>query len=72
MTKHFARVFPFPPQLNRLVTKPYGGEEDFMPSWLRTQLSRAYREKDKRSIIMLNRAFFKYRRTLQDQMYPEK
>ncbi|PWK16338.1 cortex morphogenetic protein CmpA [Tumebacillus permanentifrigoris] len=35
-----------------------------MPSWLKTQLSRAYREKDKRSIIMLNRAFFKYRSNL--------
>ncbi|WP_152559227.1 cortex morphogenetic protein CmpA [Tumebacillus flagellatus] len=32
-----------------------------MPSWLVTQLSRAYRERDKRSILMLNRAFFKYR-----------
>ncbi len=37
-----------------------------MPSWLRNQLIRAYRKKDKRSIVMLNRAFFKYRRNLED------
>jgi len=35
-----------------------------MPSWLRNQLTRAYREKDKRAIIMLNRAFYKYRRNV--------
>jgi hypothetical protein len=36
-----------------------------MPSWLKTQLSRAYREKDRRAILMLNRAFFKYRNNMQ-------
>jgi hypothetical protein len=35
-----------------------------MPSWLRNQLTRAFQEKDRRSIIMLNRVFYKYRRNL--------
>ncbi|WP_096180351.1 cortex morphogenetic protein CmpA [Effusibacillus lacus] len=33
-----------------------------MPSWLRNQLQRAFREHDKHSVIMLNRVFFKYRK----------
>ncbi|UOF91828.1 cortex morphogenetic protein CmpA [Fodinisporobacter ferrooxydans] len=32
-----------------------------MPSWLRNQLARAFSEHDKRSVIMLNRVFYKYR-----------
>jgi hypothetical protein len=32
-----------------------------MPSWLRNQLLRAFQEKDRRSIVMLNRIFYKYR-----------
>jgi len=36
-----------------------------MPTWLITQLTRAYRERDKRAIVMLNRAFFKYRKRLE-------
>ena len=39
-----------------------------MPSWLRTQLTRAYRDKDKRSIIMLNRVFYKYLRNLRHRI----
>jgi hypothetical protein len=35
-----------------------------MPSWLRNQLTRAFRDKDKRSIVMLNRVFYKYQYTL--------
>ncbi|ARU60593.1 cortex morphogenetic protein CmpA [Tumebacillus avium] len=38
-----------------------------MPSWLRNQLSRAFREKDKRSIVMLNRVFYKYQNTLRQE-----
>ncbi|MFD2170258.1 cortex morphogenetic protein CmpA [Tumebacillus lipolyticus] len=39
-----------------------------MPSWLRNQLFRAYRNQDKRSIVMLNRVFYKYRKTLQQNI----
>ncbi|WP_018131756.1 cortex morphogenetic protein CmpA [Effusibacillus pohliae] len=35
-----------------------------MPSWLRNQLQRAFRERDKHSVVMLNRVFYKYRRNL--------
>jgi hypothetical protein len=33
-----------------------------MPSWLRNQLLRAFREGDRRSVVMLNRVYFKYRK----------
>lgn len=33
-----------------------------LPSWLRNQLLRAFREGDKRSVVMLNRVYYKYRR----------
>jgi len=33
-----------------------------MPSWLRNQLLRAFRDGDKRSVVMLNRVYYKYRR----------
>jgi hypothetical protein len=38
-----------------------------MPSWLKTQLTRAFQDKDKRSIVMLNRVFYNYRRNLKAQ-----
>ncbi|HEU4963193.1 MAG TPA: cortex morphogenetic protein CmpA [Bacilli bacterium] len=38
-----------------------------MPSWLRNQLTRAFFDKDKRSIVMLNRVFYKYRRNLRQE-----
>jgi hypothetical protein len=41
--------------------------EGEMPSWLKTQLTRAFQDKDKRSIVMLNRVFYKYRRNLKSQ-----
>ncbi|MCY0876211.1 MAG: cortex morphogenetic protein CmpA [Firmicutes bacterium] len=34
-----------------------------VPSWLRNQLLRAFRERDKRSVVMLNRVYYKYRRS---------
>lgn len=34
-----------------------------MPSWLRNQLLRAFRDGDKRSVVMLNRVYYKYRRS---------
>ena len=37
-------------------------EGNDMPSWLQNQLQRAFRERDKHSVIMLNRVFYKYRR----------
>ncbi|TCP57671.1 hypothetical protein EV586_102115 [Tumebacillus sp. BK434] len=38
-----------------------------MPSWLRNQLTRAFRDKDKRSIVMLNRVFYKYQHNLRQE-----
>ncbi|MBX6396195.1 MAG: cortex morphogenetic protein CmpA [Alicyclobacillaceae bacterium] len=38
-----------------------------MPSWLRNQLAKAFREKDKRSVIMLNRVFYKYRANVESE-----
>ncbi|MHB1628196.1 MAG: cortex morphogenetic protein CmpA [Bacilli bacterium] len=36
-----------------------------VPTWLKNQLLRAFRDGDKRSVVMLNRVYYKYRRTAQ-------
>ena len=36
-----------------------------MPTWLKNQLLRAFRDGDRRSVIMLNRVYYKYRRNAQ-------
>lgn len=36
-----------------------------MPNWLKNQLLRAFHERDKRSVVMLNRVYYKYRRSPQ-------
>ena len=33
-----------------------------MPSWLKNQLLRAFRDRDRRSVVMLNRVYYKYRK----------
>ncbi|MFD1673618.1 cortex morphogenetic protein CmpA [Alicyclobacillus fodiniaquatilis] len=32
-----------------------------MPEWLRSQLKRAFQNRDRKSVQMLNQAFFRYR-----------
>ncbi|WP_157071104.1 cortex morphogenetic protein CmpA [Alicyclobacillus acidiphilus] len=34
-----------------------------MPEWLRSQLRRAFQNRDSKSILMLNQAFYRYRQT---------